>query len=159
MKTDYNNRHPPSLLSYLLPPCPCESVQPSHLTPCGTVWGTVRGVHHAASACSHERADERGWRRWWLKTLKFLACVQTAPIKHMSDGQKSRLVFAYIAECTPHILFLDEVHAPPRRASHCLHTHCAAAPPASLTRPTVARAGDHYRPPHQSPATLGECGL
>mmetsp|Transcript_88948 Transcript_88948/g.133361 ORF Transcript_88948/g.133361 Transcript_88948/m.133361 type:complete len:626 (-) Transcript_88948:122-1999(-) len=34
--------------------------------------------------------------------------MQTAPIRHMSDGQKSRLVFAYIAECTPHILFLDE---------------------------------------------------
>ncbi len=35
--------------------------------------------------------------------------MQTSPIKFMSDGQKSRLVFAYIAECNPHILFLDEV--------------------------------------------------
>ena len=34
--------------------------------------------------------------------------MQTAKIKYMSDGQKSRLVFAYIAECNPHILFLDE---------------------------------------------------
>ena len=35
--------------------------------------------------------------------------MQTQPIRMMSDGQKSRLVFAYIAECSPHILFLDEV--------------------------------------------------
>jgi len=34
--------------------------------------------------------------------------MQTQPIRGMSDGQKSRLVFAYIAECNPHILFLDE---------------------------------------------------
>jgi len=34
--------------------------------------------------------------------------MQMSPIRHMSDGQKSRLVFAYIAESCPHILFLDE---------------------------------------------------
>mmetsp|Transcript_1263 Transcript_1263/g.2726 ORF Transcript_1263/g.2726 Transcript_1263/m.2726 type:complete len:624 (+) Transcript_1263:96-1967(+) len=34
--------------------------------------------------------------------------MQSSPIRGMSDGQKSRLVFAYIAECSPHILFLDE---------------------------------------------------
>lgn len=34
--------------------------------------------------------------------------MQTQPIRMMSDGQKSRLVFAYIAESNPHILFLDE---------------------------------------------------
>ena len=34
--------------------------------------------------------------------------MQMAPIRHMSDGQKSRLVFAYLAQCKPHILFLDE---------------------------------------------------
>mmetsp|Transcript_21648 Transcript_21648/g.33882 ORF Transcript_21648/g.33882 Transcript_21648/m.33882 type:complete len:625 (+) Transcript_21648:183-2057(+) len=34
--------------------------------------------------------------------------MQTQPIKYMSDGVKSRLVFAYLAESQPHILFLDE---------------------------------------------------
>jgi ATP-binding cassette subfamily F protein 2 len=34
--------------------------------------------------------------------------VQTMPIKQMSDGQKSRLVFAYLAHRNPHLLLLDE---------------------------------------------------
>jgi len=34
--------------------------------------------------------------------------VQTLPIRVLSDGQKSRVVFAWIALKTPHILLLDE---------------------------------------------------
>jgi len=34
--------------------------------------------------------------------------VQTLPIRLLSDGQKSRVVFAWIALSTPHILLLDE---------------------------------------------------
>eukprot|EP01123_Difflugia_compressa_P003390 TRINITY_DN143_c1_g1_i1.p1 TRINITY_DN143_c1_g1~~TRINITY_DN143_c1_g1_i1.p1 ORF type:complete len:628 (+),score=134.61 TRINITY_DN143_c1_g1_i1:56-1939(+) len=34
--------------------------------------------------------------------------VQTLPIRSLSDGQKSRVVFAWIALKTPHILLLDE---------------------------------------------------
>jgi ATP-binding cassette subfamily F protein 2 len=34
--------------------------------------------------------------------------VQTLPIRLLSDGQKSRVVFAWIALKTPHILLLDE---------------------------------------------------
>jgi ATP-binding cassette subfamily F protein 2 len=34
--------------------------------------------------------------------------VQTQPMEQLSDGQKSRVVFAKIAKEAPHILFLDE---------------------------------------------------
>jgi len=34
--------------------------------------------------------------------------VQTLPIRYLSDGQKSRVVFAHIALQVPHILLLDE---------------------------------------------------
>jgi len=33
---------------------------------------------------------------------------QTTPIRHLSDGQRSRLVFAWLAFSKPHMLFLDE---------------------------------------------------
>lgn len=34
--------------------------------------------------------------------------AQTAPMKHLSDGQKSRVVFSWIAFSEPHLLLLDE---------------------------------------------------
>jgi ATP-binding cassette subfamily F protein 2 len=47
---------------------------------------------------------------WRPKVGKFGVSgdMQQQPIRGMSDGQKSRLVFAYLAETAPHILFLDE---------------------------------------------------
>lgn len=33
---------------------------------------------------------------------------QTCPIRQLSDGQRCRVVFAYLASQTPHLLFLDE---------------------------------------------------
>jgi energy-coupling factor transporter ATP-binding protein EcfA2 len=34
--------------------------------------------------------------------------TQTLPIKHLSDGLKSRVVFSWLAQRTPHMLLLDE---------------------------------------------------
>ena len=35
-------------------------------------------------------------------------CVQTSPIENLSDGQKCRVSFAWLAMQNPHLLFLDE---------------------------------------------------
>ena len=34
--------------------------------------------------------------------------AQTAPIKQLSDGQKCRVVFAWLSNQVPHLLLLDE---------------------------------------------------
>ena len=34
--------------------------------------------------------------------------AQTAPMKQLSDGQKCRVVFAYLSHQVPHMLLLDE---------------------------------------------------
>ena len=40
--------------------------------------------------------------------LHFILTFQTAPMKQLSDGQKCRVVFAWLAWQTPHMLLLDE---------------------------------------------------
>jgi ATPase subunit of ABC transporter with duplicated ATPase domains len=40
--------------------------------------------------------------------LFFLSFFQTCPIKQLSDGQKCRVVFAWLSWQTPHMLLLDE---------------------------------------------------
>lgn len=37
-----------------------------------------------------------------------MICFQTAPIKQLSDGQRCRVVFAWLSWQTPHMLLLDE---------------------------------------------------
>ncbi len=37
-----------------------------------------------------------------------LTSFQTAPIKQLSDGQRCRVVFAWLSWQTPHMLLLDE---------------------------------------------------
>jgi ATP-binding cassette subfamily F protein 2 len=40
--------------------------------------------------------------------ISCLGKAQTTPIKYLSDGQKSRVVFSWITYQAPHILLLDE---------------------------------------------------
>ena len=64
-------------------------------------------LEYMAASFPEKKIEIEGWRS---KVGRFgvTGPMQTSPIKFMSDGQKSRLVFAYLAETTPHILFLDE---------------------------------------------------
>ena len=40
--------------------------------------------------------------------MSVLVSLQTAPIKQLSDGQRCRVVFAWLSWQTPHMLLLDE---------------------------------------------------
>ncbi len=56
---------------------------------------------------------EQGMRRI-LGMFGVSGKMQTMPMKIMSDGQRNRVVFAWIAFREPHILLLDEVRSPAR---------------------------------------------
>ena len=64
-------------------------------------------LEYMAAQFPEKKIELEGWRSR-VGRFGVSGDMQTQPIRMMSDGQKSRLVFAYIAECTPHILFLDE---------------------------------------------------
>merc|ERR1712117_297944 len=44
--------------------------------------------------------------------------AQTCPIKQLSDGQRCRVVFAWLSWQTPHMLLLDVADEPPRHGDH-----------------------------------------
>ena len=73
------------------------------------------------------------------------------PIKCLSDGLKTRLVFCEIALRKPHILLLDE----PTNAADMEMSECAAAVAAPSAgggaRPPGARPAAHLRPPPSPP--------
>jgi ATP-binding cassette subfamily F protein 2 len=52
--------------------------------------------------------DKRKLMRMWLGRFGVSGSVQVMPIGHLSDGQKSRVVFAWMAKQNPHVLLLDE---------------------------------------------------
>ena len=64
-------------------------------------------LEYMAASFPENKMEIEGWRRN-VGRFGVTGPMQTAPIKFMSDGQKSRLVFAYLAETKPHILFFDE---------------------------------------------------
>jgi ATP-binding cassette, subfamily F, member 2 len=64
-------------------------------------------LEYMAASFPDNKMELEGWRRN-VGRFGVTGPMQTQPIKFMSDGQKSRLVFAYLAETKPHILFLDE---------------------------------------------------
>lgn len=43
-----------------------------------------------------------------IDEFQFTPCVQVCPIRQLSDGQKCRVVFAWLAWQVPHLLLLDE---------------------------------------------------
>jgi len=60
-----------------------------------------------ANKYAHERKNEEEWRQH-LGRYGITGKQQTIPIGTLSDGQKSRLVFALIAKEAPSVLLLDE---------------------------------------------------
>lgn len=54
-----------------------------------------------------ENKDEPEWRQY-IARFGISGALQTTPIGSLSDGQKSRLVFALMAIRTPNMLLLDE---------------------------------------------------
>eukprot|EP00741_Cyanophora_paradoxa_P025560 tig00000383_g24665.t1 len=57
-------------------------------------------------SCFPEEAEEKC--RGWLGKFDVTGAVQTQPMRTLSDGQCSRVVFAWLAYKQPHILLLDE---------------------------------------------------
>jgi len=53
------------------------------------------------------KLDEEGWRAHVGK-YGISGPLQMVPISNLSDGQKSRIVFAYLATLNPHLLLFDE---------------------------------------------------
>lgn len=96
------------------------------LSPCG---GRIRKHQHLKFGRFHQHLQdildmEMSALRWMLKTFpeekeeermrKFLGRYgltgkqQTCPIKNLSDGQRSRIIFAWLSFQNPHMLLLDE---------------------------------------------------
>ena len=55
-----------------------------------------------------DASDKRKLMRQWLGRFGMSGAVQVQPMGHLSDGQKSRIVFSWMAKKNPHILLLDE---------------------------------------------------
>jgi len=55
----------------------------------------------------HLKQEEVAWRQT-IGKYGITGYAQSTPIGHLSDGQKSRLVFCCMAMNTPHLLLLDE---------------------------------------------------
>jgi ATP-binding cassette subfamily F protein 2 len=59
------------------------------------------------STYAHLNHEEVAWRQT-IGRFGITGYAQSTPIGHLSDGQKSRLVFCCMAMNTPHLLLLDE---------------------------------------------------